>query len=227
MSAIHPSARVHPSAVIEGDVAIGADTVIGPFCYLLGPVRIGASNRISAHVVIGEEPEHKTKSGSGTLWIGDRNVIREHGAIQRGSGEKDTRIGNGCYLMDHVHVAHDCLLENDVTISPNVVLGGHSVVQEGATIGISSMLHQWSVIGAYAMIGMGSVVTKDVAPFSLVMGNPARFSRWNTHVFPKLGMDERSLKIIEGRAASEHAIARALLERFYSIQKRALLELKV
>ena len=71
------------------------------------------------------------------------------------------------------------MVADDVTLSPNVVLGGHTRVHRGATIGIGAMTHQRSTVGAYSMVGMGSVVTKDVPAFALVVGSPARITRWN------------------------------------------------
>lgn len=222
-SKIHPSVSIHPSAVIEGEVEIGPGTTIGPLCYIRGPVKIGRDNRISSHVIIGEEPEHLAKPGQGYIRIGDRNIIRELTVIQRGTGEAETSIANDCYIMDHSHIAHDCVLGDSVKISPNVVLGGHTKVMEAATLGISSITHQWSIVGAYAMIGMGCVVTKDVFPFALVVGNPVRYSRWNTHVFAKLGLNEHDFKKEAGRFTSTHAQAKNYFEQFYRIQKRTVL----
>ncbi len=175
----HP--HIHPSVVIEGtDVEIACDVEIGPFCYIRGPVTIGVRTIISPHVVIGTDGEHRSKSSTGAIHIGENVVIREFCAVQRGiAGDLPTSIGDRAMLMDRVHVAHNCSIDEDVTISPGVVLGGHTRVHRGATIGISAMTHQHSTIGAYSMIGMGAVVTRDVPPFALVVGNPARYVRDN------------------------------------------------
>ena len=220
---IHPKAKIHPSAILEGDVEIGEGTVVGPFVYILGPVVIGSHNQISSHVVIGEEPEHRSKKGQGWIRIGDHNSIREYVAIQRSTGETDTEIGDHCYLMDRSQIAHDCVLEDHVTFSSHVILGGHCRVLEGATLGIGTMAHQWSTIGSYTMTGMGSVITKDIFPFALVKGNPARYARWNTHVFAKLGIVESQIRFSSGRYSSSNPTADALFERFYQFQKRTLL----
>lgn len=82
--------------------------------------------------------------------------------------------------MRATHVAHDVVIAEDVTISPNVTIGGHGRIGRGATIGIGACLHQFGTVGGWSMIGMASVVTKDVPPFALVMGSPARFARENT-----------------------------------------------
>lgn len=183
---------VHPTAVLEGSIEIGEGTEIGPLCYLKGPLVIGKNNKIYPSCIIGTDAEHKGGTHNDPIFIGDDNVIRELTVIQRGSGEKPTKIGNKCFIMDHCHVAHDVVLHDEVTMSPNVVLGGHTIVMEGATIGIGAATHQFSVVGAYAMVGMNATVTKDIHPFSLVMGSPAKHARFNTHKFAKFGMTDQT-----------------------------------
>jgi UDP-N-acetylglucosamine acyltransferase len=184
------SVRVHKTCVIEGDVQIGEGTEIGAFCYIKGPAIIGKNNKIYPHCIIGTDGEHKAHQANDPVYIGDNNTIRELTVIQRGTGDKPTTIGNGCFIMDHVHIAHDCFLENEVTIAPNAVLGGHTVVLEGANIGIGAATHQFSTIGAHAMVGMNSTVTKDVYPFALVMGSPAKMTRANTVKLSRMGIEE-------------------------------------
>ncbi len=186
---IHPTARIHPSAVLTGDVEVGEGTEIGALCYIEGPARIGRDNKIYPHCVIGTDCEHASLEPSGPILIGDSNVIRELTVVQRGSGERPTEIGNDCYLMDHIHVAHDCLVGDGVTIAPNTVLAGHVRILEGATVGVGTGFHQHSTVGAFAMIGMGAVVTKDVPPFCVVTGSPAGFLRFNSHRGDELGVD--------------------------------------
>jgi UDP-N-acetylglucosamine acyltransferase len=225
MSRIHPTAQVHPTAVLAGDVVLGARSVIGPLCYVEGPVVIGEDTRLFPHVVMGCPGAHKTGQPTGTIFIGDRCMIRELAVVQRGTGDRDTRVGNDCFVMDHVHVAHDALVEDRVTLSPNIVLGGHAKVMEGATIGMGVVLHQFSTIGAYSMTGMGAVVTRDVPPFALVMGNPARFRRWNTHSLKHAGVDEGALRIVEGKLESEHPRVVELLRRFDALSIRPVMPL--
>lgn len=166
---------IHPTAVIEGSINAPPDIEIGPFTYVVGPVIFGLGVKISGHVVIGTPGEHKNLPPVGNIWIGDNVLLREFTIVHRGTGDRETRIGARCWIMDHGHIAHDCVLGDDVTLSPNVTLGGHTRVHTGATIGIGAMTHQHTTVGAYSMIGMGSVVTKDVPPFFTVAGNPARY----------------------------------------------------
>ena len=180
---------IEPYCHIVGPVKIGKDTKVSSFCYIRGPAEIGERNRINPHCVIGTEPESRDAKPTGLIIIGNDNTISEFTAIQRGTGDRDTEIGNNNFIMDNVHISHDNKIGSNITIAPNVVLGGHTVVHDGATVGIASSTHQFSTIGAYSMIGMGAVVTRDVPPFALVAGNPASFRRWNTHQFSKFNME--------------------------------------
>lgn len=179
---------IEPYCHIIGPVEIGKDTKISSFCYIRGPAKIGERNRINPHCVIGTEPESRDAKPSGLIIIGNDNAISEFTAIQRGTGDRDTEIGDNNFIMDNVHISHDNKLGNNVTIAPNVVLGGHTVVHDGATIGIASSTHQFSTVGAHSMIGMNSTITKDVPPFTMVFGNPAKIRKWNRYQMKKLGM---------------------------------------
>jgi UDP-N-acetylglucosamine acyltransferase len=194
--------RIHPTAVIEGDVQLADDVEVGALCYLRGPLVVGAGTRIWPHVIIGCEGEHREREAVGVIRIGAGVVLRELVVVQRGTGDRDTTIGDGCYVMDHCHIAHDVVLAEDVTLSPNVVLGGHTRVHRGATIGIGAMTHQRSTVGAYAMVGMGTVVTRDAPPFSIVFGNPARFHGLNAKGICAAGLGPDDVWIDGGHIAT-------------------------
>ena len=206
MNSTNASQDIHPTAILEnevhvaegviiepychivGPVEIGKDTKISSFCYIRGPAKIGERNRINPHCVIGTEPESRDAKPSGLIIMGNDNIVSEFTAIQRGTGDRDTEIGDNNFIMDNVHISHDNKLGNNVTLAPNVVLGGHTVVHDGATVGIASSTHQFSTVGAYSMIGMNSTITKDVPPFTMVFGNPAKIRKWNVYQMKELGM---------------------------------------
>lgn len=226
MASIHPSARVHPTAILQGDVEIDEDVVIDPFVYIEGPAHIGARSHIYPSCVLGTPPEHRRAGPQGVIQIGSDTTLRELSVVQRGTGDRDTTVGNHCLLMDHVHVAHDCWLEDHVTIAPNTVLAGHCHVLVGATLGMLVTVHQFSTIGAHAMIGMSSAVTRDVPPFCLVQGNPARFQRINRVPLAALGLSEEAIQIVDGSLRSDQPQVQAALAAFLEHSRRKVLSLQ-
>ena len=185
---IHPGARlgegvqVDPYAVIADDVVVGAGTVIGPHVVIHSHVRLGEENRVHAHAVLGDEPQDVAFEGGETrLEIGDRNLIRENVTVHRAS-EPDlvTRIGSDCFLMAGSHVAHDCQVGDRVILTNNVLLAGVVTVGDGANLGGAAVVHQFCRIGPLAMVGGYCGVQKDVLPYSMVHGAPARHWRLNT-----------------------------------------------
>ena len=97
-------------------------------------------------------------------------------------------VGNNCKIQNSVSVYQGVTIEDDVFIGPNVTFTNDKVprafnvdwkitptiVKRGASIGANATIVCGIVIGEYAMVAAGSVVTKDVLPYTLVMANPAR-----------------------------------------------------
>lgn len=190
--------NIHPSVVIGPDVQMGTGNTIGPGTVLLGPLVIGDNNWIGPSVAIGTPGEMRggrhprpwdEPTGTGRMVIGSRNVIREFATVQA-SETGLTSIGDDCYIMTKAHVPHDGVIEDGVTVSCSVMIGGHSVVQAGTTIGLGTVIHQRSTIGARAMVGMGSVITKDVPPFAMAFGSPARVRGVNRVGMRRAGFSE-------------------------------------
>ena len=89
------------------------------------------------------------------------------------------RIGQHFHANLYSYVEHDCVIGDFVTFAPGVHCNGNVVIEDHAYIGAGAILRQGKpgdplVIGRGAMIGMGAVVTKNVAPGTTVVGNPAR-----------------------------------------------------
>lgn len=144
---------------------------------------------------------HPTANVSPKATIGDNSKIWINSQIREdvSLGEnciisKDTyidfgvSIGNNCKLQNGVSVYHGVTIEEDVFVGPYAVFTNDKVprafnadwqvtptlVKKGASIGANATVVCGVTIGEYAMIAAGSVVTKDVEPYSLVVGNPAR-----------------------------------------------------
>ncbi len=114
----------------------------------------------------------------------------------------DVRVGNGCKIQNNVSVYKGVSLEDDVFCGPSMVFTNvltprahverkdefaSTLVKRGATLGANCTIVCGNTIGEFAMVGAGSVVTKDVAPHALVIGNPARQIGWVSHAGERLG----------------------------------------
>lgn len=168
---------VGPFAVIGAGVQIGKGTEIGPHVVIRGPCRIGRDNRIYQFASIGEDPQDRKYAGEETrLEIGDRNKIREFTTIHRGTVQDEslTLIGSDNLLMAYTHVAHDCRIGNHVILANAASLGGHVHIGDWAILGGFSIVHQFCRIGAHCFTAMGSAIGKDVPPYILVGGQPAK-----------------------------------------------------
>lgn len=136
----------------------------------------------------------KAKIGAGTkVWI---NVqIRENASVGAGCIlSKDVyvdcavQIGDRCKIQNSVSVYNGVTISDDVFVGPNVAFTNDRVprafnadwritetkVETGASLGANSTIVCGITIGEYAMVAAGSVVTKNVPPYTLVVGNPAR-----------------------------------------------------
>jgi UDP-N-acetylglucosamine acyltransferase len=169
--------EVGPFSVIGPDVQIGKGTWIGPHAVIKGPTRLGQDNRVFQFASVGEDPQDKKYAGESTrLEIGDHNVIREFTTIHRGTVQAGgvTRIGNHNLLMAYTHVAHDCILGDHTILANAASLGGHVSIDDYAILGGFTIVHQFCRIGAHCFCGMGSAISKDLPPYVLVSGNPAK-----------------------------------------------------
>ena len=115
-----------------------------------------------------------------TALILDRNNIGD-GAILCGFTHitSDIKIGNYFHCNIYSYVEHDCIIGDYVTFAPRVWCNGNVHINDDAYIGAGAIIKQGTpekplVIGEGAFIGMGAVVTKDVAPYEVVVGNPAK-----------------------------------------------------
>lgn len=172
-----PNVSVGPFSIIGEHVKIGADTVIGPHVVIEGWTSIGARNQIGTGTIIGNIPQDlKFRGEESYVVMGNDNIIREYVTINRGTegGGLITSIGNNNVIMTSVHVAHDVKIHNHVIISNGVGISGHVIIDDWVTIGGLSGIHQFTQIGFMAMVGGISAITKDIPPFSLVNGNPAK-----------------------------------------------------
>lgn len=177
----HPTAAVHPKAELASSVSVGPFAVIGEGvelgedCEVMshavvgGPTRMGRGNRIFPFASIGLDPQDMKYHGELThLEAGDGNTFREFITVHRGTAEGDgvTRIGSHNLLMAYVHIAHDCRLGNGIIMGNGASLAGHVDIADHATVGPFCLIQQFTRIGAYSFLGAGTIVNRDILPYS-------------------------------------------------------------
>lgn len=146
---------VHPQAIVETS-DIGPDTRVWAFAHVMPKARVGANCNVCDHTYV----------DNGVV-VGDRVTIK-----------------SGVYLWEGM------VVEDDVFLGPNATFtndrfprGGQPwirediVIKRGATVGAGAIVLPGVSVGERAMVGAGAVVTKDVEPDTLVVGNPARVVR--------------------------------------------------
>ena len=178
---------------------------MGPHAVLEGRTVIGRDNQIFSGAQIGvlsQDLKHK-KGLVGRTTIGDRNYFREHVIISASTMQsydeehRVTSIGNDCMFMGCSHVAHDCHVGNNVIMANSAVLAGHVDVEDYAILGGLSAIHQECVVGAHSLIGGLCAASKDVPPYMIVNGNPARCRGVNTIGLRRRGFSEEKRTLIK------------------------------
>ncbi len=203
---IHPQAKIAENVVIEPfvtiykDVIIGEGTWIGSNVTIMDGARIGKNCRIFPGAVISAQPQDlKYKGEASTVTIGDNTIIRECVTLNRGTAldKNTTTIGANCLLMAYVHVAHDCVIGDNVIIANSVQLAGHIEVQDFAFIGGASAVHQFVSIGAHSIISGGSLVRKDVPPYTKAGREPLSYVGINSVGLRRRGFSSEQIYEIQ------------------------------
>ncbi len=160
----------HPTAVIDDGCTIGAGTRIWHFTHIMPSCVIGENCNIGQNVVI----------------------------------SPDVVLGNNVKVQNNVSIYTGVICEDDVFLGPSMVFTNvinprsavgrkdqylRTFVRKGATIGANATIVCGNEIGAFAFIGAGAVVTKPVAAYALVMGNPAKRTGWMSEFGHKLQFD--------------------------------------
>ena len=203
---IHPNAYVDQGAqlnkgvvidqgaIIGSEVILGAGTKVGPNSVIQGKTTIGKNNKIYPQVFIGLDPQDLKYRGAPTeVIIGDNNTFRECATINKATNEGEkTIIGNNNLLMAYTHIGHNCELGNSIVLSNSVQVAGHVKIDDYAIVGGCLGIHQFVHIGYLAMIGGMTRVTKDVPPFCLAEGHPAKLRGLNRVGIKRSGLIERN-----------------------------------
>jgi acetyltransferase-like isoleucine patch superfamily enzyme len=204
MADVHPTATVHPGTVLGENVRVLENAVVGKQPSLgasstakrepLPPTVVGDGTVISTGAVVFAG----SRIGANCI-VGDQSCIRERVELAddcilgRGSLiENDTTVGAGTRIQAEAYITAYSTLEADVFIAPCVVTTNDNymgrteqrkaamrgpTIRRSARVGGGAILCPGIEIGEEAFVGAGAVVTKDVPPRMLVVGNPARVLR--------------------------------------------------
>ena len=169
---------VHPSSVVDQGAQIGEGTKIWHFCHVSKGAVIGRN------CIVGQG-----------CFVGSTAVIGDRVKVQNG-----IHVFSGVILEDGVFCGPQMVFTN--VINPRALIERKDQFRPtrvcmGATIGAGAVVVCGHTIGRYALIGAGAVVTRDVPPFGLVYGSPARRHGWVGKCGTKLVFDE------SGRATGE------------------------
>jgi UDP-2-acetamido-3-amino-2,3-dideoxy-glucuronate N-acetyltransferase len=161
----------HPSAVIDENCTIGAGTKIWHFCHIMSGCVIGENCNLGQNVVV-----------SPGVVLGNNVKV-----------QNNVSIYTGVICADDVFLGPSMVFTN--VINPRSAVSRKNAFQKthvgrGASIGANATIVCGNDIGAYAMIGAGAVVTKNVPPYALVVGNPARQIGWVSEYGHRLHFDE-------------------------------------
>lgn len=166
----------HESAIIDDGCTIGCGTKVWHFSHIMSGCTIGRDCNIGQNVVVSPQ------------------VV----------------LGNNVKVQNNVSVYTGVTCEDDVFLGPSAVFTNvinprsaiarkdqyrPTLVKRGASIGANATIVCGHTIGQYALIGAGAVVTKDVKPYALVVGNPARQTGWVSEYGHKLKFDSNSIAV--------------------------------
>jgi UDP-2-acetamido-3-amino-2,3-dideoxy-glucuronate N-acetyltransferase len=160
----------HPSAIIDDGCEIGQDTKIWHFSHIMPNCIIGKKCNIGQNVVV----------------------------------SPDVVLGSNVKVQNNVSIYTGVICEDDVFLGPSMVFTNvinprsavirrdeylKTTVKKGASIGANATIVCGNDIGEYAFIGAGAVVTKEVKPYALVVGNPSRQIGWVSEYGHRLNFD--------------------------------------
>lgn len=146
---------VHESSYIDENVQIGVGTKIWHFCHIQKGAKIGKN------CIIGQN-----------VYIGSNVVIGDNVKIQN-----NVSVYEGVIIEDNVFLGPSCVFTNDLTPRAKYPKGHENfvktLIKKGASIGANATIVCGNTIGENAMVGAGAVVTHNVEPRVIVIGNPA------------------------------------------------------
>jgi UDP-2-acetamido-3-amino-2,3-dideoxy-glucuronate N-acetyltransferase len=166
----------HETAVIDKGCKIGKGTKIWHFSHVMTGAEVGENCNIGQNVVV-----------SPGVKLG-RNV----------KVQNNVSIYTGVICDDDVFLGPSMVFTNVINPRSEIIRRDNyetTIVEKGASIGANATIICGKIIGRYAFVGAGAVVTKDVKPYALVVGNPARQAGWMSEYGHKLSFDKTGFAV--------------------------------
>lgn len=165
----------HKSAYVDDGAQIGSNTKIWHFCHVMGSAKIGANCTLGQNVFI-----------SNGVQIGNNVKI-----------QNNVSIYEGLILEDNVFCGPSCVFTNVKTprsAYPRNTADDYlcTLVKHDATVGANATIVCGITLGEFCFVGAGAVVAKDVPPYALVMGVPARITGWVCECGVTLKFDQQT-----------------------------------
>jgi UDP-2-acetamido-3-amino-2,3-dideoxy-glucuronate N-acetyltransferase len=166
----------HSTAVIDANCSIGQGTKIWHFSHIMSDCSIGSNCNLGQNVVVSPK------------------VV----------------LGTNVKVQNNVSIYTGVICEDDVFLGPSMVFTNiinprsaivrkhvytNTLVKKGASIGANATIICGNTIGAYSLVGAGAVVTKNVKPYALVVGNPSKQIGWVSEYGHRLNFDEKGIGI--------------------------------
>lgn len=160
----------HSTAIIDAGCEIGEGTKVWHFSHILKGTQVGKDCTIGQNVMIGPD-----------VVIGDRCKIQNNVSIYKGITLEDGVFCGPSCVFTNVHTPR-AEIERKDEFRP-------TYVEKGVTIGANATIVCGNRLGAYSLIGAGAVITKNVKPHAIMVGNPATQIGWVSHAGEKLGKE--------------------------------------
>lgn len=190
MNKIHKDASIHESSYLDNNITIGSKTKIWHFSHILDNCLIGDDCSIGQNVVIGPN-----------VTVGNKVKI-----------QNNVSVYEGVTLEDGVFCGPSCVFTNVNNPRSDIVRKDEykkTTVRKGASIGANATIICGNNLGEYCFIAAGAVVTKEVPPFALMAGTPAKRIGWMSRAGARLGdnlvcpLDGTAYKIVEEEKLEE------------------------